>query len=540
MEAWVDAFIHFGDHVRDCDQAFVDRPQNLALALLAMAHQAARIAPRLLHRLAMRRIVERFFPIDELGEAFHIGLHVAVRRGDDGGRPAHDMIAGEDRVRLMQRKAEMIGGMTRRGNGFERPAVLRDDFAIAEYAVRRVAAVKSGIGARATIFNREKGAADNFRAGCFFERGGSRAVIAMGMGADDVADRFALGRSEDRFDMARVFGARIDDRDIAVTDNIGLGASIGEGRRIGRKDAAHLGVQLHRQAGWQVFRQVHLPHVASCDASEKGKARKKGQDWRPTPFPPEPRRRGPRRVSACLFAEPGNTGIEPCEDHRADIFRDIAICGHFAAGFAHAVQSFGAGLLTHPLAADHDADPFATSGRIDALIGMNRLAARMALLERFDIGDHRHEFFAIRDHRAQLGFVRDHFPQFLFARYHRAQFRLAGDHGGEFRFTRDHGGDFLFAGNHGLNLLSCWMLAIMPIGVNPTVRPFIITFANNYPVVRLMPFTVMRGCTLFFGRLHQCVTHCRRHRQCDEQSGTDRDPPSGDTQPGFVIHSHCF
>lgn len=63
-------------------------------------------------------------------------------------------------------------------------------------------------------------------------------MVAMRMGDEDVAQPLALDRREQRLDMRIDRRPRIDDRDIAVAENIAASAGEGEGARIGRDDAA--------------------------------------------------------------------------------------------------------------------------------------------------------------------------------------------------------------------------------------------------------------------------------------------------------------
>jgi hypothetical protein len=68
-------------------------------------------------------------------------------------------------------------------------------------------------------------------------------MVAMRMRAHDCDDPFAFGRGQDRVDMVCQIRAGIDHRHLAASDDVGLGAGIGEWRRIGRQQAAHQRLQ---------------------------------------------------------------------------------------------------------------------------------------------------------------------------------------------------------------------------------------------------------------------------------------------------------
>ncbi len=61
----------------------------------------------------------------------------------------------------------------------------------------------------------------------------------MGVGDEDGLDRLAFDRREDRREMAFVAGARIEDRDRALPENVGAGAVEGERRGVRGDEAAH-------------------------------------------------------------------------------------------------------------------------------------------------------------------------------------------------------------------------------------------------------------------------------------------------------------
>ena len=98
-------------------------------------------------------------------QAAQILSHVAIRRRDDGGAPAHYVVAAEQRLFLAQREAEMVGRMARRRHRLQRPARSLDLLAIAQHSVGAIVGVERRIGARPVIVQRQRRAACDRRAG---------------------------------------------------------------------------------------------------------------------------------------------------------------------------------------------------------------------------------------------------------------------------------------------------------------------------------------------------------------------------------------
>ena len=167
------------------------------------------------------------------------------------------MIAGEQDV--AEREAQMVGRMPRRRDGGERPALPFEGFAIFEDAVRRIIEIEGGIRARAVVGNRERRATDDRCAGRRCECAARRAVIAVGVRAQDRAHPAAHHGGENRIDMSRIVRPRIDHRDLGRADKIGLGPLEGEGRRIAGKDATDARRHL---LGSFIRRLGHARHVA--------------------------------------------------------------------------------------------------------------------------------------------------------------------------------------------------------------------------------------------------------------------------------------
>jgi hypothetical protein len=138
---------------------------DLALALAAVADHAAHELPGVADGLAMGGVIDAVLALIEPLEAGHIGAHIAIGRGHHAGRPAHHMVAGEERARFLQRKAQMVRGVARRGQRRQGEAGPRDLLAIGQNAVRAVIDIEGGIGARAVILHGQRRAADDRGAG---------------------------------------------------------------------------------------------------------------------------------------------------------------------------------------------------------------------------------------------------------------------------------------------------------------------------------------------------------------------------------------
>ena len=85
-------------------------------------------------------------------------------------------------------------------------------------------------------------------AGRLGERGRRRHVIDMGVGDQDVRHRLAAHGAQHGVDMVLLVGAGIDDRHLAVADDVGAGALEGEGTGIVGDDAADQRRHFHRRA----------------------------------------------------------------------------------------------------------------------------------------------------------------------------------------------------------------------------------------------------------------------------------------------------
>ena len=139
-----------------------------------------------------------------------IGGHVAVGRRDHGGRPAHHMVAGEQRARV--RAARSRDGWRYGPASPPRRAPARRPYrlAVRQHPVRRIVESKAASARGPSSSSDERRAADDRRASRRVERAAGRAVVAMGVRADDRRRPLARGGGEQGVDM--VGQDRVPDR----------------------------------------------------------------------------------------------------------------------------------------------------------------------------------------------------------------------------------------------------------------------------------------------------------------------------------------
>ncbi len=98
---------------REWRRAGPERRQDRNLSLTAMMDERAQPPLRFGDRAAVAGPVNPFVTAAELLERGHVGAHRPVGRRDDRRRPGHHMVAGEQRLLLEERKAQMVRAVTR-------------------------------------------------------------------------------------------------------------------------------------------------------------------------------------------------------------------------------------------------------------------------------------------------------------------------------------------------------------------------------------------------------------------------------------------
>ena len=177
------------------------------------------------------------------------------------------MIAREQEIGFLERKGHVVCRVPRRRHRLDAPAVAGDHFAIDQRDVRPEIHIGAGVEpAGFADMERPRRAMRalgvNRRAGRRFDlRHGGR-MIAVRMGDENMRDRFAAHRVEDRGDVRGVVRAGIEDRDLAAADDIADRALEGERPGIVGDDRAHAGRDLLRPAGHEVKDFVVLDVLA--------------------------------------------------------------------------------------------------------------------------------------------------------------------------------------------------------------------------------------------------------------------------------------
>ena len=175
-----------------------------------MPDQVTHILLRLGHRRAVRRIIDPVVALPEFLEALHVGGHVPVWRNDNRRRPAHYMIAGDQRAAVGV--AKMVGRMAGRRDRRDRIAIDFQFLAVCKHSVRQIVAIECGIGTRADGLQRQRRAADDGPGDALRKRLRGRAVVTVRVGAHDRHDLPAANCFDERIDMLGQIRTGIDDR----------------------------------------------------------------------------------------------------------------------------------------------------------------------------------------------------------------------------------------------------------------------------------------------------------------------------------------
>ena len=204
---------------------------------------------RVTHGAAVARQVERLGSPREFLQRSHVIAHRPIGRRHHRRRPGHDVIAGEQEIRLLQRKGHVVGGMAGRRDRLDRPARARDDFAISKRAVGTEIGVVARVQSRGlTDIERARGTmcafGEDHGAGCGFDPRHGGGMVAMGVGNENVGDGFPAHGIEQRGDMRLVEWTGIDDGDLPAAHDIGDGPLEREWPGIVGEEAPHAGHHL--------------------------------------------------------------------------------------------------------------------------------------------------------------------------------------------------------------------------------------------------------------------------------------------------------
>jgi hypothetical protein len=132
-EARVQSGIGMGDDVGNLARTFTDEPQDLPLALHPMTDEVADILLRIGDGRPMGREIDPVPTLPQFFQALHVSPHIAVRRDDNGRRPAHHVITGEQGI--APGETQVIGGVARRRDRGQLAPVNFQAFAISKHPV---------------------------------------------------------------------------------------------------------------------------------------------------------------------------------------------------------------------------------------------------------------------------------------------------------------------------------------------------------------------------------------------------------------------
>jgi len=231
----INVLVEHRHHGLDAGQPLADRRQDLRLAVPAVVDIGLDERARLRDRRAVRRPQGRKAARLDAVETGEVVAHVAVGRADHRRRPAHDVVAGEEGVLLMQRIADVVAGMARRGDRLDGPALALEGPAIADADIGHEAAVVAGfhldvaVSPEGALYR----AAVGHSPGQSLQRPGQRRMVQVVVGDEDVGDPLTFGGLQDRLQVIVQVRTRIDDGDrVTAADDVGAGAQEGERPRI--------------------------------------------------------------------------------------------------------------------------------------------------------------------------------------------------------------------------------------------------------------------------------------------------------------------
>ena len=232
--------VHPRHHVGNPAHSVAEAGDDLLLALAAVGDECTDVGLRIVDARPVGRPVAGVVAIKQPREAPQVVAHVAVRRGDDTGRPPHDVVAGEEDPVFAQGEADVVRGVARGVHALEGPAVPFYDVAVAHLDLGDELHVAALLDLHPAAAGSVRAiAVDCARPDHRLERPGGGRMVVVGMGDENVTHLLAVHCRSERFHMSRDVGPRIDDRDPAPADDVGAGAVQGEGARIARHDPPH-------------------------------------------------------------------------------------------------------------------------------------------------------------------------------------------------------------------------------------------------------------------------------------------------------------
>ena len=134
MNSGVSTYIS-GHHVRNAHETFAQRVQNLLGSFFAVRNKRPDVPEGVGDGGTMRWPINRVVALQQQVEALHVGLHVTVGRRDDARGPAHDVVAGEERLFFAQLEAHVVGRVPRCVHALDAPIAAFQHIAVADFDV---------------------------------------------------------------------------------------------------------------------------------------------------------------------------------------------------------------------------------------------------------------------------------------------------------------------------------------------------------------------------------------------------------------------
>lgn len=250
----VEAGIDGVEQLADATRAFLHLGNDLPVAFLPVREEGMRIGRPVGDRSAVRRQVALVGEAEDLFERGEIVRHRAVRHGDEGRVPAHDVVAGQQPRRAREAESEVVGAVAGRGDDLETDIAGHDSLPVLEHPVRPVPPV--ALAPDRIDFEQPSRPAEAVRATRPDRRaagGGNQAryerrVIEVGVGNNDRIDQPAVDRGHQSRKMRLAVRAGIEDGDAVGAEDKTVGAAERVGAGIGRGDADNAGGDGNRLA----------------------------------------------------------------------------------------------------------------------------------------------------------------------------------------------------------------------------------------------------------------------------------------------------
>ena len=169
----------------------------------------------------------------------------------------------------------MVGGVTRRCDSFNRPAVARNHLAVPQHHIRPKVTIGAGVERIVLAYVKgPRGAMRTFgedrSTGRLLDGRHRRRMVPMRMRHKNVRDGFIPHGVEQCADMSRIVRAGIDDRDLPSANDVADGALERERAGIVGHDPAHARHRLVHHIGCEVEVFVERECLRSCRSPDCG------------------------------------------------------------------------------------------------------------------------------------------------------------------------------------------------------------------------------------------------------------------------------